>query len=277
MAWSAGAPVAPPRSAPVAPSRSAVLELVSNVPSAPSAPALPMALAVGYREFVLGCHSFERYLDPRYETFFVFEDEFASAWKLRELVLGVNASTSRGAHLFMLARGDGAPARELVLGELSKRATPVPELLLTANCDVAPLPPWHARSMTFSNMAQQMVTAFLADSRDRSNAGSRAEPLTTDELRGVNSVTQQPTACRKKFADASNSKNQLFSLNTLIVEDAPRSDSLSGAVHHGIDPYRFVARGGLDGWRPPHLPKGEPWLSDTSIWTEDHTCSTIQH
>ncbi|KAJ1624047.1 hypothetical protein T492DRAFT_882542 [Pavlovales sp. CCMP2436] len=111
VAWMAGAPVAPV-------ARAAVLEFVSQIPSAPSVPALPMVLAVGHREFVLGCHSFERYLDPQYETFFVFDAEYAKAWKLRELVTGVMNLTSRGAHLFVLSR----PGGELLTRELTHRA-----------------------------------------------------------------------------------------------------------------------------------------------------------
>jgi len=47
---------------------------------------LPMAAVVHHRESLMGCHSFEQFLSPRWETLLVFEDTFAHTWRLDRFV-----------------------------------------------------------------------------------------------------------------------------------------------------------------------------------------------
>jgi hypothetical protein len=259
--------------------------LISNVPSPlpPSSgtPSLPVSVVITDRESVLGCHSWSRFLDPRWDTWFAFPAERAEIWRLEQLVLGVDATVSRGAHLLVFADGHSGEllARELVLHELGSRAAqpggrPVPPLLLGAYCDMQPLPTWHAWHVPFPEMVARMVSAFLADARERAEpSGSSAELRRNKAIHRFNKLfSAQDPGCVELFASERQRKRPLFSLNTIIVEDVLRTDSLAGVHQHGPDSQGWERRGGHTGWRLPTLAPGRPWLSDTSLWMEAHCC-----
>lgn len=192
----------------------------------------------------------------------------------------MDGSRSRGAHLYITApssTGGEIVARSLILEHLlpSRASSPhrpaEPELLLAANCDMQPLPPWHPWHVPFPAMAARMVDAFLKDSRDRATAtGSRAVIRSLPDLHRIQSVAQQSDSCVAQWAHPDQAHAELYMMSTVIVENVPYADSLKDAIHHGPDVPGWSEQGGGMGWRPPHLAPNEPWLGDTSTWTEDH-------
>lgn len=181
------------RPVPDLPSGVRVAAITSNVPARPMGAGLPIAVVVGHREYLLGCHSFERFLDRRWETFFVFEPEFAERWRLRELVRAARPETSRGAHLVELAAlGSEHVARMAALRVLRDSGRPWPEVVQSANCDIQPLPTWHPHHVPFPEMTVRMWQAFRSEALARASPlGTRAERFTAREMTSWHTSTDQ--------------------------------------------------------------------------------------
>ena len=113
-------PTASPTSSPTAPTQQPtpkptyldnyehVVERVDSVWECPQrTDELPVLMAVTNREVVLGCHSFEQYLSPKYETVFILNEDFAKLWEVGELVRTVTCDTSLRSTLLMLDNNGG--------------------------------------------------------------------------------------------------------------------------------------------------------------------------
>jgi len=254
--------------------QAALQEVHSVVPDRPVHDPLDVVVVVSHREYVLGCHTFERFLDPRWETYYVYQDVFAEHFRLRDTVeLARDGRVSRGAHLVTTNRMAGELlARSLVLALLEdgeRKGTPIPGVLLGSNCDIHEMPPWHPTHMRFQEVLAGLVRDFEKDSADRlSGRGSRAEVFTLGQMRPWNLMAGIPEDCLKRFSTSTHYPLLVMSQN--MFETIPSSDSLKGAFLHGIDVGAYMKRGGREGYRPPFLEPGEPWLTDTSMWTEDH-------
>ncbi|KAJ1617161.1 hypothetical protein T492DRAFT_850298 [Pavlovales sp. CCMP2436] len=248
-------------------------------PPPPAAP-LQVALAVSHRDSVLGCHSFARFLDARWETFFLFEREFARAWALDALVPSLPslaaARPSRGVHLVEFhTLPSQLGARALVLDLLARRGVRL-DVLVAASCDVHALPPAHVQHLPFSAMVHSLVDSLVADSarrRSRAGDGTRAELYSLNDLRVLNVRVKQTDTCLRRFEKGR--RRPLLGACALLVETPPRLDSLTGVRVHGepLDIGGWLARGGDKGFRPDWLSPGEPWLSDSSMWLPDRLCA----
>lgn len=80
--------------------------LIGRVESPQNCPrtdeSLPLLLAVTKRELLIGCHSFEEYLSPKFETIFILNEEVAKTWKVDELVENATCEQTLGARVFLL-------------------------------------------------------------------------------------------------------------------------------------------------------------------------------
>ena len=193
---------------------------------------LPIAAVVHHREQVMGCHSFERFLSPRWETVFVVEDVIADIWQLSNVI---RATPSRGAHLLTLGVSTGEwLARAIALrhlDELKRR----PPLLLSSQCDMQPLPPWHALHIPYAAFVERFTAAFLAESHAR----ARGTTITTIAMQPPVStkvhvplhataagVSSTGANCAAVFKAAG---RPLFVMNTPIFETLPHAASLEDA------------------------------------------------
>jgi hypothetical protein len=235
---------------------------------------LPLALAVSHRETVFGCHSFDRFLDPRWETFFLFAREFATAWQLRSLAARAFArSLSGGA---TVVEWDSIPpqprSRALVLRLLAERDVTVASLV-ACSCDVHALPSWHVAHVPFRTLVTQLYNALVADSASRRlRGGSKAEYYPRVEMRKWNARAKATDKCMRRFERQRT--RPLLAVCALLVETLPASDSLVGARLHGdaADVGNWSARGFQR--RPSHvLGGGEQWLTDTAVWVCDRMCA----
>lgn len=261
----------------ISPSRYAELGVVRVVSSPPSAPPVgppESALAVSHRESVLGCHSFDRFLHPRWETFFLFQREFAQAWRLEQLVMSAASRTSRGAHLVEFLRLPPQMAAQLLVLQLLSERDAAPETLVACSCDVHALPTWHAQHTPFRVLVERLHGALLVDTASRqSRDGSRAEHFGLADLRRWNAHIKQSDTCMRRFEKER--RKPLLAACALLIETLPANDTLVGARLHGGDPDvgGWSQRGGHSGYRPSDLPEGEQWLMDSSMWLPDRFCA----
>jgi hypothetical protein len=54
------------------------------------------------RKLVIGCHSFEEYLCPKFETIFILKEEVAKTWKVDKLVKNTTCKQTLGIRVFLL-------------------------------------------------------------------------------------------------------------------------------------------------------------------------------
>lgn len=54
------------------------------------------------RKLVIGCHSFEEYLCPKFETIFILKEEVAKTWKVDKLVKNTTCEQTLGVRVFLL-------------------------------------------------------------------------------------------------------------------------------------------------------------------------------
>ena len=244
-------------------------------------PRLPVTVVVAHREFVLGCHTFERFIDPRWTAIFVFEAAFERIWDLKALV-GEAVRTTAGAEVRLALLGPTvlttgewlARAVAVRVLEVSKagtagqpQAAPSAPLLLSSQCDIHPLPQWHAMYIPFHVIVDRMVRAFL-DESERRRAGriSWAEPPTDWIDKAMSNAT-----CMGELNISAASRRPLFAMNTVMVETIPDTDSLAGARFHALDQGAYESGfRGLDWFRRAGIPSGSTWLSDNTPWFEDH-------
>ena len=227
---------------------------------------LPMAAVVHHRESLMGCHSFERFLSPRWETLLVFEDTFAHTWRLEN---AIRSTPTRGAHLLKLNVSAGEwLARAIALrrmDELNRR----PPLLLSSQCDMQPLPPWHVLHTPYAVLVERLTVAFLAEARARAIGTTAAVPLSDTDLRLADrSAIAHSRRCAAVFK---RNDRSLFVMNTPIFETIPHAATLEGARFHSVDVGQWQ-RHSVGGARPrgPMTGTTGAWLSDVSTWVEDH-------
>lgn len=247
--------------------------------SRPVPPPLPLALVVAHREQVLGCHSFERFLSARWETVFVLEEAFSRAWHLADRVR--SAPATLGAHLLELGVDTGEWLARTAALRLLRSLGREPPLLLSTMCDIHPLPAWHALHLPFEALVERWVAAFVAESAARLGGSSLATALDESDWKGA---TSNLHTCRAAFAKA---RRPLLAMNTPLLETLPRAESLVGAGFHSKDIGSWVRRtaNGSLPFGPRHggapgaaasaaaaaaTPGAVPWLSDVSLWFEDH-------
>jgi len=84
-----------------------VVNRVDSRECTPRANSLPMLMAVTNREVTLGCHSFEQYLSPRYETVIILNADFVNIWGIDKLVQSATCDQTLGAHILMLDNTGG--------------------------------------------------------------------------------------------------------------------------------------------------------------------------
>ena len=144
------------------------------------------------REVTLGCHSFEQYLSPRYETVFILNEDFVNIWGIDKLVQSTTCDQTLGAHVLMLDNTGGELlGRRLAVDFLEKeesRNHRKLEFLNQMNCDVHPLPNAHVMHMNLD--AEH-------DGEDGQRLSTRASPA------GASSISRDPSssnAARRQFA-----------------------------------------------------------------------------
>lgn len=231
---------------------------------------LPLAVVVQSREQVIGCHSFERFVSPSWETLYVFQEQYAAAWKIGDVM---RSRPTRGAHLLTLSVPTGEwIARAVALRALRERGRE-PPLLLSLMCDMQALPVWHTLHVPFHAMVERWTRDFeLETQRRRVGRTGVAKALSRKDYTLSNSNIR---ACQGVF-DASGAhgmQRELLAMNTPILETLPNAQSLESARFHSIDIGDWVrwTHHGKDMRGPmKDEPFSKPWLSDVSVWTEDH-------
>ena len=221
--------------------------------------ALPVAVVVHHREFHGGCHTFERFFNPQWETIIVLGEDMAEQYQLKQLA---EKAVSPGVHLALLnnSRTGEWLGRQVALKILNRGSSTSPPLMLSAQCDMHPLPEWHAQHKSLEETVSRMVHEFLEEDR-----------LNSQEQTNVNDYTRHDVppfwkTCTKGF---SNKLRPLLVMNTAIVETLPSTDTLMGSEFHGLEiglKYEWEERFS----RPTDLPHDKPWMSDVSTFVEDH-------
>jgi hypothetical protein len=223
---------------------------------------LPLVVLVHHREFYVGCHSFERFINPRWETIFVLEENMAEQFKLKQLAQA--SPDTPGVHLALLNQTSKTGewfGRKVAL-QIMKQFHSPPPLILSGHCDIHPLPEWHAQHVPFEGIVERMVTEFLQEDElnqiQRSNINER-HPL-------WNVVPLDEKVCTAVF---SSEHRPLLSMNLVMVESLPSTETLEGSIFHALEvglecPWKTCSS------RPRELSPAKPWMSDVSTFVEDH-------
>ena len=230
---------------------------------------LPVTVVVEHREVFFGCHSFERFFHPTWQTIVVLEQDFADQFGLRKMAQrAVNEQGSPTVHLAlfnsttMVGEWLAREAALVILDHESPRNDP--PLFLACNCDTQPLPKWHKLHRPFHQIVARMVHEFLEEDRlnqmQETNINDWGSP---DE---ASIAPLDPGVYETIIQDKT---RPLLLLNTAIVETLPMSESLNASLFHGIH------MGFQKPWKeqyskPSHISLHKPWMSDVSTWVEDH-------
>ncbi|KAJ1631046.1 hypothetical protein T492DRAFT_998370 [Pavlovales sp. CCMP2436] len=225
--------------------------------------ALPVTVVVAHREFLIGCHTIERFFGRRWETILGFEAEFISAWKLDVLV---RAAHSPGVHLLTLGRPTGEWLMRAAAIRLQRANGAVEPMMLSAQCDIHPLPVLHVLYESFERTLERLLAAFAAEASLRVRHGVGRAEILAESVKRWQVVTLQHRACVDFFQRSTN--RTLLVMNTAIFETLPLLDSLRGAQFHAINLGDYMAPDGRNRIRPADA--GDAWLSDVSTWVEDH-------
>ncbi|CAE8597527.1 unnamed protein product, partial [Polarella glacialis] len=241
-----------------------------------------VVVVVTHRELVIGCHDFERFLSPDFDTWFVFEKSFARAWGLDSRVRSPQLLHGGSAHLLLTDVVTGeVHARSAVISilqqEAAQRNTALPEFMYSTMCDIQPLPGWHSHHVPFPDMVSEMVRALSEEkARRKLRQGSQVQDVAAHR----DSKFERVNASCFHSRPEDRANLPILTMNNAILETLPQMDSIVGATLHGHDVGHFIRQGGLESAKP-WLENGAPrkknaseapvWLSDVSTFVEDHS------
>jgi hypothetical protein len=263
----------------------AVKRIVSNPqPGGGVDERLPLTVLATYREQVVGCHSWERFLDQRWPTYFVFDSPFVAMWRFDAWVRSADTGrVSAGVHLLELEEPPGdMSARAVTLAHLRRTSTFTP-YLFSVECAIHSLPMQHPQFRPFQQIITALLASFMTDERHRqSHAGSRMEDLQEDISGVITRSNGGPPSCgRSLVARAKRRFRPLLSMTAVILEHVPTDEPIEnasywtkstkipgtprpgGAIFHGADVGAYASRHAV-------RPADAPWISDTTAWIEDH-------
>ena len=240
-----------------------VVNRVDSRECTPRANSLPMLMAVTNREVTLGCHSFEQYLSPRYETVFILNADFVNIWGIDKLVQSATCDQTLGAHILMLDNTGGELlGRRLAVDFLEKeesRNHRKLEFLNQMNCDVHPLPSAHVMHMSLESMMEKMIRDFLL-------ARAQREPHRYPE------IPQAPMPLADNLPKSKKSREvntyEILAMGPLLFEDFPSMTQLPLETH-GHDVCEWEPNGGI--YSRPWNRGQWPWLCDVHEFTENHS------
>lgn len=227
-----------------------VVARVDSVKCPPRADSIPMLMSVTNREVVIGCHSFEEYLSPRYETVFILNKDFVDTWEIDKLVRSATCDQTLGATVLLLDnQGGELLGRRLSVDfleqeEMSGRKI---EFLNQMNCDVHPVPKGHLHHMPLEDMMVRMIRDFRLIKAQR-------EPHRYPE------VPQAPFSLVNNLVRNNDwMKYEILAMGPLLFEDFPSMMELPLETH-GHDVCEWGNSGGLNA-RPWEF-GAWPWLCD---------------
>ena len=240
-----------------------VVSRVDSQACPPRADSLPMLMAVTNREVTLGCHSFEQYLSPRYETVFILNEDFVNMWEIDKLVQSATCDQTLGAHILMLDNTGGELlGRRLAVDFLEReemRNHRKLEFLNQMNCDVHPLPEAHVMHMDLDRMMEKMIRDFYL-------ARAQREPHRYPE------IPQAPMPLADNLPESKKNreinKYEILAMGPLLFEDFPTMTELPLETH-GHDVCEWGSNGGI--YSRPWNYGSWPWLCDVHSFTENHS------
>lgn len=238
-------------------------QVVRNAPALPFTERLPVVMLVHHREFYAGCHTFERFFNPKWETVVVVAEDMAEQFRLMELA---TQSGSPAVHFALLnstfMTGEWLGRRVFFKLWDQQRSRDMPPLVLSAHCDIHPLPEWHAMHKPFDQIVTRMVHEFLEE--DRLSRLGRSNVNDVKHAWNISPLNRK--VCEKVTRNA---YRPLFAMNVAMLETIPSTKTLDGSIFHA----RQVGLSRSWWWRhsrPFGLAKDKPWMSDVSTWLEDH-------
>jgi hypothetical protein len=179
----------------------------------------------------------------------------------------MDSSKSAGVHLVLLNRtmtGEWFGRKAALL--LMKHSSLVSEspLLLSTQCDIQLISEWHADHVPYHTVVKTLATEFLKEDELNRKFGQSNPSMIIKP--GSNNFDKE-CQCNDMF---SHKHRPLLGMNTIMVETLPYMESgLRGSMFHSI-------QSGLDEpWReeysrPSTIPSENAWVSDASMWFEDH-------
>ena len=226
---------------------------------------LPLVMLVHHREIFVGCHSFERFFNPKWETIVVVEEDMENQYQLKQLA---GVASSPAIHLALLNNNDMTGewlGRQVALHimnfEHEHAKKPLASLILSTQCDIHPLPTFHALHKPYEVTVQRMVHLFLEE--DRLNQESKQRTNINEYKHAWKAGPLNRTLCQRVHK---NKDRPLLALNTVMVETLPSTETLEGSIFHSKE------AGLRNAWSETYhknIPNG-PWMSDISTWVEDH-------
>lgn len=209
-----------------------------------TSPDLPVVVVASHREFVLGCHDFERFLSPRFRSYLVFSEPFVHMWKLDEKVKAGPTTAS----LLVTDKLPGEVfSRSLVVRLLQAEGFGDLRYLLYSHCDIHP-------AAGLDDVVDELASSFDTEKRRRhaNDTGVVRGPVYPDFWR-INASCAAQT--HKQRAN-----QPVFAMNTVLVESARQPFEFDRhRAFHGVDVGGYVAL---------QLPATS--LSDVGTWLEDH-------
>ena len=240
-----------------------VVNRVDSQACPPRANSLPMMMAVTNREVTLGCHTFEQYLSPRYETVFILNEDFINIWGIDKLVQSATCDQTLGAHILMLDNTGGELlGRRLAVDFLEReemRNHRKLEFLNQMNCDVHPLPEAHVMHMDLERMMEKMIRDFYL-------ARAQREPHRYPEIPQAPMPLADNLPKSKKNREIN--KYEILAMGPLLFEDFPSMTELPLETH-GHDVCEWGSNGGI--YSRPWNYGSWPWLCDVHSFTENHS------
>jgi len=206
-----------------------------------------MVLVVA-RDLFIGCHSFEDYLSPNFETLFVFDKRYADMWDMEHMVLNASSSVSLGAHLAVANGTIGEQsARKMSLNFMRKFDIP-PQLIFSVNCDIHPIPKDHRDYQSFETITNKLSTAFRQQKEIRAN--------------GQGAYVQSGNITKEY--------NEIYAMNMLLFERFGGLETLRDAFWHGKDPWAWWRRTHEKGKPQEFVATDQAWVTPVNKFVESH-------
>jgi hypothetical protein len=190
------------------------IDIISVPHAVPAASPYRILTVVAARELLIGCHSFEEYLSPRFETLFVFDTDFVELWSLRAWMHTLTPTQTLAAHLAVVRKHKGEfAARRFALSWALAAARF--KFMFAVNCDMHAIPPGRPLHVPFDEIASTLASSLQLERK----LAARGETA----------------LCASDEVALRASPLPLLAIAPLMFDEAPLDVAGRGAALHGDD------------------------------------------
>eukprot|EP00471_Norrisiella_sphaerica_P008925 CAMPEP_0184500772 /NCGR_PEP_ID=MMETSP0113_2-20130426/45788_1 /TAXON_ID=91329 /ORGANISM="Norrisiella sphaerica, Strain BC52" /LENGTH=597 /DNA_ID=CAMNT_0026889287 /DNA_START=166 /DNA_END=1959 /DNA_ORIENTATION=- len=211
------------------------------------------------RDLYIGCHSYEDYLSPDFETLFLFDNDYANLWGFPNFVEGLSKNETLGAYLFVGNKAIGEnSARKIGLEYIQTVTSAKPDFMFSVNCDIHPIPKGHRNYQSFQEITNTLARTFALENALREPSEDLHVP-TSFAVRDGNILTDD--------------RDPIFAMNTILwLGFNGNYNDLFSAVWHGADHFSWYKQSFLKKEPKPLIlvQNNQSWLTEVDYFVESH-------